>query len=99
MQVGTFVLVEYLKWLNKSAFVCFICSQVYYCFARRKQSLPILTLLLNSHAYITGKFQMQVLPKSGHAVHEDVPDQVNISVLSSVLFLQFYYSYMILCLL
>lgn len=23
-----------------------------------------------------GKFQMQVLPKSGHAVHEDVPDQV-----------------------
>lgn len=23
-----------------------------------------------------GKFQLQVLPKCGHAVHEDVPDQV-----------------------
>ena len=26
--------------------------------------------------FLTGKFQMQVLPKSGHAVHEDVPEQV-----------------------
>ena len=25
---------------------------------------------------ITGKFQMQVLPQCGHAVHEDVPDRV-----------------------
>ena len=25
---------------------------------------------------VVGKFQMQVLPKSGHAVHEDVPEQV-----------------------
>ena len=39
---------------------------------------------------------MQVLPKSGHAVHEDVPDQVNISIISFVPFLQFYHSYMIL---
>lgn len=26
---------------------------------------------------ITGKFQMQVLPQCGHAVHEDVPDKVS----------------------
>ena len=23
-----------------------------------------------------GKFQMQILPQAGHAVHEDVPDKV-----------------------
>jgi protein phosphatase methylesterase 1 len=23
-----------------------------------------------------GKFQMQILPQAGHAVHEDVPDRV-----------------------
>ena len=27
-----------------------------------------------------GKFQMQVLPQSGHAVHEDAPDKVAESV-------------------
>lgn len=27
-------------------------------------------------AGILGKFQMQVLPQCGHAVHEDVPDKV-----------------------
>jgi protein phosphatase methylesterase 1 len=26
--------------------------------------------------YFSGKFQMQVLPQCGHAVHEDVPDKV-----------------------
>jgi hypothetical protein len=26
--------------------------------------------------YRAGKFQMQVLPQCGHAVHEDVPDKV-----------------------
>lgn len=27
--------------------------------------------------FFTGKFQMQVLPQCGHAVHEDVPDKVS----------------------
>ena len=31
---------------------------------------------LNIHITIAGKFQMQVLPQCGHAVHEDVPDKV-----------------------
>ena len=26
--------------------------------------------------FVSGKFQMQVLPQSGHAVHEDAPDKV-----------------------
>ena len=25
----------------------------------------------------SGKFQMQVLPQAGHAVHEDVPERVS----------------------
>ena len=34
-----------------------------------------------------GKFQMQVLPQAGHAVHEDVPDKV-----ADVLAIQQYFS-------
>lgn len=26
--------------------------------------------------FVAGKFQLQVLPKSGHAIHEDQPHQV-----------------------
>ena len=29
-------------------------------------------------AVFVGKFQMMVLPQSGHAVHEDHPDKVDI---------------------
>ena len=31
-----------------------------------------------------GKFQMQILPQAGHAVHEDVPDKVS-NILSTFL--------------
>ena len=32
--------------------------------------------LTSNFYFIVGKFQMQVLPQCGHAVHEDVPDKV-----------------------
>ena len=31
-----------------------------------------------------GKFQMQILPQAGHAIHEDVPDKVS-NILSTFL--------------
>lgn len=32
--------------------------------------------VLNVSCLLTGKFQMQVLPQCGHAVHEDAPEKV-----------------------
>lgn len=34
---------------------------------------------------LTGKFQMQVLPQCGHAVHEDAPEKVGLTCVLSVL--------------
>lgn len=33
---------------------------------------------LNVSCVLTGKFQMQVLPQCGHAVHEDAPEKVGL---------------------
>jgi len=35
---------------------------------------------ISSLIIITGKFQMQVLPQCGHAVHEDAPEKVRLFV-------------------
>lgn len=32
--------------------------------------------MYKNYIFVPGKFQMQVLPACGHAVHEDVPDKV-----------------------
>lgn len=43
-------------------------------------TLEVLSLKYKAHdsfiIVLTGKFQMQVLPQCGHAVHEDSPDKV-----------------------
>lgn len=38
---------------------------------------PFLSLKLPGFVSSPGKFQMQVLPQCGHAVHEDAPDKVS----------------------
>lgn len=50
---------------------------------------------LNVSCLLTGKFQMQVLPQCGHAVHEDAPEKVRrtpaccvLSIISQVKFSQ-----------
>lgn len=50
---------------------CFFCGRI---------SIDLLFIrlyLTNSNfLFLSGKFQMQVLPQCGHAVHEDLPDKV-----------------------
>lgn len=39
----------------------------------------------NVSCLLTGKFQMQVLPQCGHAVHEDAPEKVRLTAARCVL--------------
>lgn len=42
-----------------------------------KYSYTYVRVYKNDYVFVLlGKFQMQVLPACGHAVHEDVPDKV-----------------------